>query len=214
MSGENSSRDIVVELINSVPVVPVLVIVIGAVMFILGSSTILFEKGAVFTDFAGRVALMGVGGTAFIFGIVWAVITSKLIGKYGIKITEKKERQTKEGTELDIGGTVGRRLPKGYALWIMRVYGDNSLLPLKDVYIKPGEQKWEATKCSIGSASWMVAFLVGPVGRDFIKYFKDAASRHNKWMDDLNVDKSVPQRYLPNIEKPTTDMIECDRIKI
>jgi hypothetical protein len=115
-------------------------------------------------------------------------------------------------------GTIRKHPPKGYALWILRIFPDGAYVPLRWVDLPTGEGTWQALDCDIGGQPGehrrLGAYLVGPSSQIMFAYFEDAAERHNRWMDELKVPKDAKDRYLPAFGAFTDDMIRCDTVDV
>jgi hypothetical protein len=194
-----------------------LLIILGALAFTLGAAGgIHYKDWFPIDDLAARIALMGGGGLAFAFGAYAAIRDREPRRPHGIKITFPIQGQLVD--RVNVQGSMARRPPKRYALWVVRIYRGGDLVPLRKASLQVNQRKWEAKECDVGGETGqertLGVFLVGPSTQKFFEYFKSAAERHNYWMDKLNVPKGEPQRYLPAIEDPTEDMIECDRVDV
>jgi hypothetical protein len=207
-------EQIVSKLIDSIPA---LLIILGAGFLLLVISQ--GVKGWVtVTDPISRV-LGGVIG----FGLV-------VMGLYGVKPQAALPRPTdfqikivhpKPGdrvTVTDVRGSIERSLPEGYTLKIFRYYPGERFYPLRDCRIEPGGTSWEASACDIGGKTndtrWLAVMMVGPSGAALLKFHREASEVHNRVRDELQkVTKSDPP-FLPAVETPTRDMIECARVEL
>jgi hypothetical protein len=196
--------------------VGVLLIVLGAAMFVLGAAGGINYNNWLPVDTAGRIALVGSGIPTLVVGVILALRSNDPRAPLGIKITFPVKGQSVG--KIDVQGTIAKKLPKDQELWIIRMYPQGDFIPLRRVNLKPGDKDWIAKDCDVGGKSGedrtLCAFLVGPSAKEYFKYFREAASRHNAWMDKLQVPKDEPDRYLPNIKEPTGDMIECHRVDV
>jgi hypothetical protein len=195
-----------------------LLIVIGAAMFAVGAAGgVKYNSFFPIDDLIGRAALLVGGAALVLIGIFIALRSNDPRKPHGIKITHPIKDQRVD--TVAVQGSISKKLPKGFELWIVRIYpGHDSFLPLRKVNIEDGDQTWIAPQCDVGGKSGedraLGAYLVGPATQEFFKYFKDAARVHNRWMDNLKVPKEAADRYLPNIERMTKDMIKCDRVDV
>jgi hypothetical protein len=185
-----------------------LLILVGAALVGLGAAGgVTFNNWFPITQQWAQIFLSIVGLLLALLGVLLGVVKPPSATPYGISITSPTKGAHVHRT--NVTGTIRKHPPKGYALWILRIYPDGSYVPLRWVDPPTGEGSWQALDCDIagqpGDHRRLGAYLVGPSSQIMFDYFQDAAERHNRWMDQLNVPKDAKDRYLRHSARlPTT----------
>jgi hypothetical protein len=199
--------------------VPVLLIILGVLLFSLGlSGGITYKQWFTIPETEPRLAAALAGIVVFGLGVARSrvqVVTSAR--KYGIKIDHPRDGDAVD--IVDVRGSISKPLPGGYTLKVFRIYpGTNSYVPLGDARIDIESGRWEAERCDIGGRPGdkrsIAAYLVGPNGAILLDYYAMAKRAHRSVMDDLLKATGKEGAYLPSIEKRTLDMIECNRVSV
>lgn len=130
---------------------------------------------------------------------------------YGVAILQP--RMGDRVTNVDVRGTIKKALPKGYTLWVFRVYDDQHFWHCRQCVINEAGDEWTAKGCDIGgrggdSREFSVN-LVGPDGSALLTYVDSVTNRFN----DLRKDRKIDS-YPPRIWARTRDMIECKRVAV
>lgn len=153
-------------------------------------------------------ALTGVRPTSANFTVLQAK-------DFGIVITHPKADA--QLNKADVGGTIKREIPKGYALWVFREYKDHKFWPVLPCDVNLEKRTWEAPDCDLGGGQsgerrWFSVNIVGPDGTALIEYLKAANKEHRKVCDQLSLlgQKNFPSS--PLLHRRTTDMFECQRV--
>lgn len=200
-----------------------LVLVLGIVILLLG-----LAGGVTFNSFHLPIApgwqqVTGVlvGAAMIIYSLI-ALFSDGPDGRYyGIRILSPTNN-TLVNITTQVTGSIRRALPTKYELWLVRIFGDGSFLPVRQVFLARNSKTWSVANIGMGSAKSgetriLAVFLIDPAAQELFRYFDAAAQRHNKWMDDLKVGVEVRDRYLPNLTQETIKkckILECDRIEV
>jgi hypothetical protein len=216
---ETSFRDIVAGLFENVPV---LLIVCGILLFVLGCfGGISYKDILVISDTFGRVGLTVGGALVFTVG-VWGLGQAKVINasKYGIQITSVKDNDLLD-KRVTLRGELKKTLPANYNLWLIRIYPhDAAYYPMRLATVNPSNKSWEAIDCDLGGEPSDVRIiavcLVGPSTKVFFDYFKDAEAVHGRALGAMRKANVTGGEYLPLIpnDRKPTDLIECHRLKV
>lgn len=98
---------------------------------------------------------------------------------FDVKITQPKENVRVD--TITVEGSIKKKPPVGYSLWIFRGYPDQSVFPLQKCLIND-DLTWAAPKCFAGGKPSdyraFVAMLVGPDGMALISYLQDAMDKY------------------------------------
>jgi hypothetical protein len=218
--GENMGKSLA-ELFQKLVDSPVsLVIVLGFITLILGlSGGVQYNNWFPIASGAAQIAAITIGVIVLLVGIF--VVLSRPVSSrpYGITITSPQNNDAVDITRVE--GTIRKFPPPKYELWLLRIYRDGEFTPIQRVSLVKGREKWLVPDCDIGGTTGdhrtIAAFLINPAGQLLFEYFRAAARRHNQWMDKLQVARSEPDRYLPNIDRSAiekVEMIECDRVDL
>lgn len=188
-----------------------LLIVLGVAVFITGASgQVPFVP---ITDRETKYATMAVGVVLGALGFAMA-FRSAAKNPFGVEIRSPLTNSKVNAFE-EISGKIARRLPKEHQLWLARVYHDGSIYPVQEVTVKSGEWR-ERIEISVYTRE-IAAYVIGPVGLAVIDYERQAAARHNEWLDQLKVAKDAKNRYLPPFKRQlitVLDFKKCDSIVV
>jgi len=116
-------------------------------------------------------------------------------------------------TSVDVRGTIKKKPPTGYTLWVFRVYDDQRFWHCRQCVINEAGDEWTANGCGIGgrggdSREFSVN-LVGPDGSALLSYVDSVTNRFNDLRNNGKIDS-----YPPRIWARTRDMIECKRVAV
>lgn len=142
-------------------------------------------------------------------GGTWAIPDKK---KYEIKIIYPQSN-SRVG-QVDVHGTMKNELPKGYKLWVFRVYRDKRIYPLVECAIFK-DNTWKAHDCKLGGAvgdgRGFSVNLVGPDGQALISFVKEAGQKFNPIRDEaVKCSGNQNLGFLPAVAEKTRDIIQCD----
>jgi hypothetical protein len=190
----------------------ILVLILGAVLFVLGAASGVQYNGWLPLDAYGRWFVLGVGLLLLLGGAALCVDDANKqidIAHCKIKVTTPKEEQTVEVP--DVEGTIEQLPPRGQELWILQIYPERDFVPLKRVELKSGIKTWLARKCFLGGepgdSRTIGAYLVGKSGQALLQYYEEATEFHDRT-------KANPKVYLPKIQVMTEDMVRCDEVDV
>jgi len=215
--GENM-KDALKEFFSKLPENPVsLLILLGAILVVIGAAGgITYKSILPFTAPWAQFAVGGLGFVLAMLGVLFVWGGSRSAKPYGIVITHP--RPGEHVRRVNVSGNIRKLPPEEYKLWVLRVYDDGRIAPLREVTIDKNDQTWVAPNCDVGGRPdqrrFLAAALIGKCGQTFFKYYFEAATHHNKWMDDLDVPRDTEGRYLPAISTPPPDIIECHRVEV
>jgi hypothetical protein len=169
--------------------VPVLLIVLGALLLLLGLTTGIKGWTGIDLPWARYVAII-LAVLLIIAGAITSMYAERIPNAQplGVKITSPVEGSSVHRVVLT--GTIAKpKLPKGYELRIIKHYS-KGWAPIGTVDIDSSNGTW-ASSCSIGGTPGEVIpisiCLVGRAGKILIDYFEQAAATHENAM------KSVPR---------------------
>jgi hypothetical protein len=191
-----------------------LLIVLGVLVFLLGVS--------------GRVPYVPISGhgqtIAQVFGAVLVLFGFFLVfgthrsKPYGVEIRYPTGIGTVKQFE-DVIVDVKKRLPEEHQLWIVRIYQDDRYYPIKQVKVSREIETYTEKGVEIGGnpgeSRDLGAFLFGPAGQALIAYQREAAERHNTWVnncagkcDTMKPVQDERNRYLPAFRNDTIKLLK------
>jgi hypothetical protein len=210
-------KTIVKELVTNTKV---LMIVLGAVFFVIGMSGGISYVPVV--DRFNQIALAAFGGTLCIIGVILEIL--EVAGaisrrKFGIQIRSPIS-EAEVPAKVKVSGTVSKMIPDDRQLWLVRIYPNGRWYAMDEVRPKEGAKDW--TKIvdiggSPGEERDIAAYVIGPIGQAFIAYQRQAAEVHNRLAKMHKIPDNVDDRYLPAFEAGSLkilDMIRCDTVTL
>ena len=199
--------------------VPVLLIVVGIVVFVLGAAGgVTFHGWFPITEKEWKIVVALGGVVIFVLGITYQQTNVNLprAANHRIKITYPNAGIV--GDPIDVGGTIKKMPPDGYELWVLKIYSNDKFTPVRKATIDIENNAWVAHSCSVGGKPGetrdLGAYLVGPSGAALINYYRSAADLHKQTMEQLRASSGNQADYLPAISARTLDMIECARVSV
>lgn len=203
--------------------VPVLLIVAGLALFLLGAAGGISPWIPV-KDNMGREFLGGGGILCVIIGILMLGNASKSslkVSKYGLKITQPIDNDRFDRVVI-VRGTFKHMPPKGYEVRLLRIYPKSQeYRPMQRVTLNPSQKTWEAANCDLGTAKRdevriIGLYLVGPSGIMLFDYFREAENVHRRTRSELEKLGGTETDFLPLLAAAmkTTDMYECQHVNI
>jgi hypothetical protein len=191
--------------------VPVLLILLGIILVILGLTTGI--HGWIKIEFPwARVVAISLGVILMGAGVLSAPYAKRLPNAPSFKVKITHPQQGSEGHKFIMEGTIAKtKLPAGYDFRIIKLYS-KGWAPLGSVRIKK-DGTWESGQINIGGNPGefisVGVYLVGPAGRVLIEYFDEASSIHEKAMKSSGPLPPGVERYLPTIKYFPADILEC-----
>lgn len=214
---EGSKEELLAKLIDSVPV---LLILLGVAVLVLGlAGGVTYNNWLPIVDQPGRIGAVVVGagilGLGF-FGWRTRVIVPKA-KDFGITIDHPKDGDL-VGI-VNVRGRIKKAIPDGYTLQVFRCYaGKHSYVPIGKGDIEPEKGTWNASQCDVGGRPGdtriIRAYLVGPNGAAVLDYWFKAKNVHKRVREQLRDLTGKEPDYLPPIDMHTTDMIPCARVEV
>lgn len=194
-----------------------LLIVAGIILVVLGAAGgVTYNNWFPIPQQWAQIFVSFVGLLLALFGVLLVLVQPRSATPYGISITSPTN-----GAEVDrtkVSGTIRKHPPKGYVLWILRIYPTGEYIPLRKVDLHKGQTTWDALDCDVGPSSGesrrFGAYLLGPSSQVMFGYWRDATDRHNRLVDELNVPKERRDRWLPAFREFAEDMIRCDTVDV
>jgi hypothetical protein len=160
-----------------------LLILLGAAFIALGASGgITYNNWFPITEFWGQLAISAAGLVLALGGILMVQQKPRSSGPYGISITNPKSGSVRE-TE-DVRGSIKKRPPNDYQLWLLRFYPDGRYVPIQEVQLRDRADEWEVKDCDVGGKGksndkrTLAAYLVGPYTQELFKFRKEASDRY------------------------------------
>jgi hypothetical protein len=199
---------------------PVLLTILGFLLVVGGlSAGIPYHNWLPINGQAPRLASAGLGIALILAGYFREKSKPDLLQKedYDIKIGNPKDGDFV--SVVSVRGTIKEAIPEGYSLKVLRIRPtDKTFVPIGEASIDIAKHTWVAEDCKIWGEpkeKWIVGvYLVGRDGSDLMDYFSDAVRVHSRVLNDLKGLSSKKPEYLPALKRPTSDMIECDRVTV
>lgn len=196
---------------------PALLIVLGVMLFTLGlAGGVTYQNWFPFPDMGARIAAGLAGGIAVGLGVLVGRQPGRIprAADYGFTIDHPVDND--EVDAPDIRGRLKKAPPPHFVVMIVRGHPDESFMPLKPAAVDPEKGTWEAVACDIGGSTGdprtLRVYLVGRDGAALFAYYSAAARVHGRVLKELPA--TVERTYLPLIKEPTSDMVECARVKL
>jgi hypothetical protein len=119
----------------------------------------------------------------------------------------------------DVSGTIKKRLPNDYCLWVFRVYDDGRIYPLKQCNLNDEKGTWIAHNCDRGSTfsgrRWFSVNIVGPDGIALISYVRAAGEKFKPIRDELvSISGNNNVAYLPSVTLLPKDTVEAAKVEV
>jgi hypothetical protein len=152
---------------------------------------------------AARLAAIVVGIAVALTGI-WLVFADLRKNVRGIRILDPPNgKKLPERVPL-VRGEIQDDIPDGKELWLLRIYPKhNMFVPLTAVHVR-SDKTWEVEDCYLGGKPgekrYIGAYIVDETAVTLFTLFFDASKQHNKWMDDLEIQKGADKRHLEPIK--------------
>ncbi|WP_441238425.1 hypothetical protein [Bradyrhizobium sp. 930_D9_N1_4] len=194
-----------------------LLIVAGIVLVALGAAGgITYNNWFPIQQQWAQIFVSIVGLLLALIGAFLVLVPPRSATPYGISITFPTTNALVGKT--NVSGTIRKHPPKGYALWILRIYPTGEYVPLRKVDLPKGKTTWDALDCDVGGPPGeprrLGAYLLGPSSQVMFGYWRDAVDRHNRLVDELNVPRERKDRWLPAFKEFPEDMIRCDTVNV
>jgi hypothetical protein len=192
--------------------VPVLMILLGAILVLLGLTTGIHGWIAIELPWARWVAVV-LGVLLIVMASIASPYAKRLPDAESLKVKIQYPAQGSEVDNIVMGGNISKtKLPKDYELRVVKHYS-KAWAPIGVVRVNK-DGSWESNRCSIGGAAGefvrISVCLIGPAGKVLISYYDEATSVHEAAMKNV-VDTLPPgvARFLPPIREFPPDIIEC-----
>jgi hypothetical protein len=207
---------------------PILFLLLGIVVFILGAAGGVTYNQWLVLSLLGGWLTMGFGVALVIFAAYLVNRKSVSVpkaGDYEIKIiTPNRDDPLSVGNVdkiVKVAGTIGRALPEKYSLEIFRIYpGNDTFMPIGRARMKEGN-KWSAEGCDLGGQSGdtriIGAYVVGPIGKLFLSNYRDCQNTHWSTLKQFGLEKEGPHLPLLNLHAfsvTVPDVAECDSVSV